>query len=378
MSIYLDNAATTQLSPEVWNAMEPFFKETFGNPSSTHAYGRKAKNAIEKSRKEIAEMLQIVPGQIIFTGSGSEANNTALINAVIHLGITHLITSPIEHHAVLHTVDFLKENYSIKVTYVELDANGEINLSSLSSIIKSSEGQKTMVTLMHVNNEIGLITPVEQIGEMCRINNVLFHCDMVQSIGSIPVNLGNLPIDFASCSAHKFHGPKGTGFLYAKNSHLVKPLIHGGAQERGHRAGTENVAGIIGLSSALKEALLFQDQHPNYIRELRNLFISRVMQISDRIKVVGSLDDHRSSPKILNLCFPTDLVDDMFLFNLDLKGIAASGGSACSSGSNQGSHVINSIRALSNCIAVRFSFSKYTTSDEIEKVIEAIQSIIKS
>lgn len=375
--IYLDNAATTPISEEVWTAMEPYLKSIFGNPSSTHSFGRKAKSAVETARKEIAAMVGATPGQIIFTGSGSEANNTVIYNAVHHLGIEHIVTSPIEHHAILHTVEHYSSQNNIPISFVDLNPDGTIDLSSLSRILENNTNKKTLVSLMFVNNETGTISPIKRIGDICRSFNVLFHSDMVQGFGTFTIDLQELNIDFASCSAHKFHGPKGIGFLYARNHAQIKPLIHGGSQERGHRAGTENVAGIIGLHKALETALANQKETLTHLNDLRGLFIQLIKEISPDIQVIGSTDAGQQSPKILNLCFPTKLVDDMFLFSLDLKGIAASGGSACSSGSNKGSHVINSITSLSDCIAVRFSFSKYNTEEEIKATCEAIGSLIK-
>ncbi|MCB9188077.1 MAG: cysteine desulfurase [Flavobacteriales bacterium] len=375
MKVYFDNAATTPLSEDVWKAMEPFYLEHFGNPSSTHSFGRKTKNAIESARREIASAMNVLPGQIIFTGSGTEGNNTILSSAV-QKGVNHIITSPIEHHAVLHTLDFLSIKEGIKISKVELDEDGNVNLSSLEQLLKTNSEDKKLVSLMHVNNEIGNILPISEVVELCHKFNTLFHSDTVQSIGTLPLDLKSTPIDFATCSAHKFHGPKGVGFMYVKDSSLLESFIHGGSQERGHRAGTENVAGIIGMSRALKSATENLNKNYDHLTLIRNYFIEKISQIDSNIKVIGN-QPPKVSPKILNLCIPSALVDDMLLFNLDLRGIAASGGSACSSGSNQGSHVINEIKNLRNCLAIRFSFSKYNTIEEVDYVIAQIKEILK-
>jgi cysteine desulfurase len=373
MTVYFDNAATTPLIPEVWEAMTPYLKEHFGNPSSTHSFGRKAKNAFETSRREIAKALGVLPGQIIFTGSGTEGNNTILQSALA-LGVNHIISSPIEHHAVLHTLDYLKANNNIKVSLVDLDNNGNVILDSLIDILKKHSGDKKMVSLMHVNNEIGTILPVNKVGEICKAHDTLFHSDTVQSMGTIPFDLKESQLDFATCSAHKFHGPKGVGFMYVKDTSTLSTYIHGGGQERGHRAGTENVSGVIGMSTALCLSIENINQNLAHLKSLRNYFIEQVTELNSEIKVVGNTDNN-ASPKILNLCFPLSMADDMFLFNLDIRGVAASGGSACSSGSNQGSHVIAQLTALKDCRAIRFSFSKLNTKQEIDFVIEQIKKI---
>lgn len=374
MEVYFDNAATTPVAEEVWKAMEPFYKEFFGNPSSTHSFGRKVKNAFESARRDIAKVLRVLPGQIIFTGSGTEGNNTILVSAV-RKGVNHIISSPIEHHAILHTLDFLKEEDGIKVSFVELDDSGNVKLESLINILKDNPQDKKLVSLMHVNNEIGTILPLNEVGSICKEHATLFHSDTVQSMGTIPFDLTESQLDFATCSAHKFHGPKGVGFMYVKDTSLLTSLIHGGGQERGHRAGTENVAGVIGMKTALLSAMENIESNFEQLQSLKGYFIEQVKQINNEIQIVGNKIE-KASPKILNLCFPLSKVDDMFLFNLDLKGVAASGGSACSSGSNQGSHVIAEIKNLKDCLAVRFSFSKYNTKEEVDFAIEQIRSII--
>lgn len=376
MKVYLDNAATTPLSPEVWEAMEPYLKEHFGNPSSTHSYGRTTKNAVETARRNIAKALNVQPGQIIFTGSGTEGNNTILHSAV-KLGVNHIISSTIEHHAILNTLDALKELHNIKVSFVDLDDSGNVDLNSLEKLLNDNSDDKKLVTLMHVNNETGTILPIEQAGEICKKHNTLFHSDTVQSIGTIPFDLSSVNLDFATCSAHKFHGPKGTGFMYIKDTSLLSSYIHGGSQERGHRAGTENVAGIVGIGFALVSAIENIDKNHSYLQSLKEHFRNRIQSFNNEIQVVGNYDQN-ASPKILSLCFPNTLINDMFLFNLDLKGIAASGGSACSSGSNQGSHVIGQIKNLRDCRAVRFSFSKYNTLEELDHAIQQIKDIIEN
>lgn len=374
MNVYFDNAATTPVSEKVWKAMEPFYKEFFGNPSSTHAFGRKVKNALETARRDIAKALGVLPGQIIFTGSGTEGNNTILISA-INIGVNHIISSPIEHHAILHTLDYLKKEKNIKVSFVDLDESGNVKLDSLTKILKDNPEDNKLVSLMHVNNEVGNILPINEVGRICKEHATLFHSDTVQSMGTIPFNINESQLDFATCSAHKFHGPKGVGFMFVKDTSLLTSLIHGGGQERGHRAGTENVAGIIGMKTALLSAMENLEANFEQLQSLKNYFREQIKTISSEIKVVGNTEEN-TSPKILNLCFPLSMADDMFLFNLDLKGVAASGGSACSSGSNQGSHVIAEIKNLKDCLAVRFSFSKYNTKEEIDFAIDQIKSIV--
>ncbi len=374
MKVYFDNAATTPLDPSVWEAMEPFLKEHFGNPSSTHAFGRTAKNAMESARRSIAQALHVQPGQIIFTGSGTEGNNTILSSAV-QQGVNHIISSAIEHHAVLNTLLSLEHRQNIKVSFVALDEHGNVSLDSLKTLLENHPEDKKLVTLMHVNNEIGTVLPIHQVGAICKSHDALFHSDTVQSMGTISLDFNEAMLDYATCSAHKFHGPKGVGFMYVKDSSTLNTFIHGGSQERGHRAGTENVAGVIGLAAALNLSLQHLETQEEHLKKLRNYFIMEVKQLIPSAQIVGN-EVEKASPKILNVCFPSDVADDMFLFNLDLRGIAASGGSACSSGSNQGSHVIGQIRSLQNCRAVRFSFSKYNSIEEIDYVIEQIAEII--
>lgn len=375
MEVYFDNAATTPVSEEVWKAMEPFYREYFGNPSSTHAFGRKVKNEFETARRNIAKALGVLPGQIIFTGSGTEGNNT-ILNSAVSNGVNHIISSPIEHHAVLHTLDYLKKENGIKVSFVNLNEKGDIDLNHLAQILKDHETDQKLVSLMHVNNEIGNVLPISLVGQLCKSHNTLFHSDTVQSLGTISFNLKESRLDFATCSAHKFHGPKGVGFMFIRDTSLLKSFIHGGGQERGFRAGTENVAGVIGMQTALTNALENIKENYEHLVKIKQYFIEQVTQINPDIRIIGN-DEKKASPKILNLCFPLSRVDDMFLFNLDLRGVAASGGSACSSGSNQGSHVIAAIKPPEDCLTVRFSFSKYNTQEEVDYVVEQIGEIMK-
>lgn len=375
MEVYFDNAATTPVSEEVWKAMEPFYREYFGNPSSTHAFGRKAKNELETARRVIAKALGVLPGQIIFTGSGTEGNNT-ILNSAVSMGVNHIISSPIEHHAVLHTLDYLKKEKDVKISFVKLDEKGNVDLIHLSQILKEHENDHKLVSLMHVNNEIGNILPINAVGQLCKSHNTLFHSDTVQSLGTISFDLNQSQLDFATCSAHKFHGPKGVGFMFIRDTSSLKSFIHGGGQERGFRAGTENVAGVIGMQIAMTNALDNIEKNYGHLATIKQYFIEQVIKINPNIQPIGN-DQENASPKILNLCFPLPQVDDMFLFNLDLRGVAASGGSACSSGSNQGSHVISAIKTLQNCLAVRFSFSKYNTKEEVDYVVEQIREIMK-
>lgn len=374
--IYLDNAATTPLHNEVITTIADTLTHIFGNPSSTHQFGRKAKVVVEEARKFIANQFNVTPGEVIFTSGGSEADNLILRNAVTGLGVKHIITSAIEHHAVLHTVQALEKEFDVKVSHIRLNEKGVVKLEHVAELLAQSQ-DKTMVSLMHINNEIGNILDLKSIAALCNKYNALFHSDTVQTIGHYPLDLQETPVDFITASAHKFHGPKGVGFAIINKEYSVTPLLIGGEQERGTRAGTENVHSIAGLHKAISMAYNNLNEDSTYIRELKNYFIKGLRKLSSDIQFNGcSEDDKQSSYIILNVRFPREI--SMLLFNLDLKGIAASGGSACQSGSTKGSHVLQAIlpeEELKNT-SVRFSFSKYLTKADMDYTLEVLKELI--
>lgn len=373
MRVYLDNAATTPIAPEVAEVMIPLIQSEFGNPSSTHFYGRQAKALIETSRRSIAKHLNCSPSEIIFTSGGTEADNMALNTAVQSLGIKRFVSTHIEHHAVGHTISHLANTGNVEVKWLSVDSKGHIDLAELDSIL--SDGIPTMVSLMHANNEIGTLISLEEVSRICRKHNALFHSDTVQTMGHYTFDLSKLDIDFITCAAHKFHGPKGVGFLYVNKKVKVNSLIHGGAQERGFRGGTENVYGIVGLSKALDLAYDDVQSHQKYVQGLKSHMISKLTQLFPDVLFHGDIDENLSLYTVLNVCLPATEKAGMLLFTLDLKGVACSGGSACSSGSVKGSHVLEGINANPNRPNARFSFSRYTTLDEIDFAIEQLESI---
>ena len=375
MNVYLDNAATTPMAPEVFDAMVPYMKEHFGNPSSTHAFGRKTKNAIEMARKSIATELNAEPSEIVFTSGGTEADNMALRCSVIDLGVERIITSSIEHHAVGHTAESLIATNNIEVVYVKLDEKGSVDLVDLEKLLKSSD-KKTLVSLMHGNNEIGNLISLKTVSNLCHQNNALFHSDTVQTMGHYRFDLKKTQIDFITCAAHKFHGPKGVGFLYVNKKNKLNTLMFGGAQERGHRGGTENLYGIIGLGKAVELAYEDLEGHINQIQGLKTYMKEELVKINNEISFNGEQEEEKSLYTVLNVCFPESEKSGMFLFSLDINGIAASGGSACSSGSNQGSHVLSALEKTNPCQAIRFSFGRYTTKEEIDYTLGKIKEML--
>ena len=373
MNVYLDNAATTPIDKRVVDAMLPYLTEQFGNPSSTHAFGRKNKAAIELSRKKVAELLHTVPGAICFTSGGTEADNMAIHCGIQDLGRTHFITSKIEHHAVLHTLQELEKKKFIQLHYVNLDDRGMVDLNHLESLL--SELDNVMVSLMHGNNEIGNLLPLEQVGELCRKHNAIFHSDTVQTMGHYPFDLSQLNVDFITGAAHKFHGPKGIGFLYTNPKIKTNAFIYGGSQERNLRGGTENLYGIIGLSKALELCHEDMNNHQQQISELKTYLVEQLRQAIPEIAFNGNSAEKESLYTVLNVRFPKHELGSMLLFNLDIEGVAVSGGSACSSGSNQGSHVLRTLGIDSEHPSVRFSFSRYNTKEEIDFCMEKIKKI---
>ena len=370
--IYLDNAATTPLDPEVLEAMLPFMQHHFGNPSSIHAFGREVRSGIEKARKTVAKLLNASPSEIFFTSGGTEANNTALFCSVRDLGIEHVISSPIEHHAVTHTLEQMAREGKIRLSYVKLDEKGRVDLADLERLL--STGGKTLVSLMHANNELGNLLPIMEVGTLCRKYGALFHCDTVQTMGHFPIDLKEIPVDFITCAAHKFHGPKGVGFLFIRSGVRIHPFIFGGAQERNMRGGTENVYGIVGLAKALELACTHMDEHRQYIQGLKDHMVRRLKAEIPGVAFNGDTLGE-SLYTVLNVSFPASEAGEMLLFNLDIAGISCSGGSACSSGSNAGSHVLQAIYPDSTRPAVRFSFSKLNTKAEIDRTVDKLKEL---
>jgi cysteine desulfurase len=376
MNIYLDNAATTPLDPEVFEAMRPFLLGDYGNPSSTHAHGRKVRAAIESARKKVAELLNATPGEIIFTSGGTEADNTILTGAVESFGIREAISSPIEHHAVLHTLGEMEKRGRLRLHWVALDEKGYVQLNDLERLLKTYPG--SLVSLMHANNEIGNLLDLQAVGELCAAHGAYFHTDAVQAVGHVRHDMKTLKVAGLVAAAHKFHGPKGVGFMYIRKDKRVGPFIHGGSQERGLRGGTENVSGIIGMTKALEIAYRDMDSHQHHLAALKRRMVDALREAVPGVAFHGdSANPDRSLHKVLNVSLPESDDNDMILFNLDLAGISASGGSACSSGATQGSHVLAALYPESKRGAIRFSFSKYNTLEEIDKAVRTLASLVK-
>ncbi|AXY78235.1 cysteine desulfurase [Paraflavitalea soli] len=372
--IYFDNAATTSLDPQVLEAMMPYLTEKFGNPSSIYSYGRETRLAIETARKSVAKILNAHPAEIFFTSGGTESSNTA-INAAVHdLGCRHIITSPIEHHATLHTVENLYHRGEVALSYVKLLPNGHVDLEDLEQLLAGCD-DKCLVTLMHANNEIGNILDIHAVGEICKKYGAVFHSDTVQTVGHFPFDLRNTPVHFITAAGHKFHGPKGVGILYVNENVKIKPHIHGGSQERNMRAGTENLYGIVGFAKALELATEQYEADSAYIKGLK---LYMMEQVKKQIKGAAFNGDTlgKSLYTVLSISFPKTEKSEMILFNLDINNICASGGSACTSGADQGSHVIRAVNNNPNQITVRFSFSKHNTKEEIDLVIGKLKEII--
>ena len=378
-SVYLDNAATTQIRDEVVDEMFQIAKNHYGNPSSTHSFGRSSRTLIESSRKQIADHLNVSPSEIIFMSGGTEADNCILRSAVRDLGVKHLISSKIEHHAVMHTLDQLELDYPIEISYVKLDSLGNVDYADLELILKSSTS-KTLVSLMHINNEIGNILDMNLVSALCKNHNALFHSDTVQSVGHYKLDLSSLNIDFLVASAHKFHGPKGIGFAYIKKTNPIKPLIFGGSQEKGCRAGTESVHNIIGMSEALNISINRMESEVDHIKKIKTYFIEQLTKCIKGVEFNGSSSDLTlSTYTLVNVRFPVSKDESaLFLFQLDMKGIACSKGSACQSGSDTGSHVLNNIltEEQNKFVSLRFSFSIYNTVKEIDYVITQLKELI--
>mgnify|MGYP003337506265 CR=1 FL=1 len=374
MKVYFDNAATTPVHPDVIESMIQALRHQYGNPSSIHSHGREVRNSIETARKTIAKLLNCQPGEIFFTSGGTEANNMALRCSIDQLKLTHAITSPIEHHAVLHTLEDLEHAKKIKLSFVNIDSEGRVDVNHLEELLKTNE--RSFVSLMHANNEIGTLLPMQEVSEICKKYDAVFHSDTVQTIGHYTFDLQNLHLHFCNCAAHKFHGPKGVGFIYISNKIKIKPFITGGAQERNMRAGTENVYGIIGMARALEIAYENLEKDSTYIKGLKQYMKEELVKILPDVKFNGSTGTD-SLYTVLNVSLPPNESGEMMLFNLDIRGIAVSGGSACSSGSQVGSHVLRALNTDGTRPAVRFSFSKFNTKEEIDFVIMQLKQLYK-
>jgi cysteine desulfurase len=375
MKVYFDNAATTAMDDRVIDAMLPYMRNHFGNPSSVHSHGREVRTAIEKARKKVAELLNASPSEIFFTSGGTEADNTALVCGIESHGITHAITSPLEHHAVLHTLEVLEKKGRIKLSILDVNEKGEIDLHQIEELLKTNPG--SLVSLMHANNEIGNLNDINGIGELAKAYGAFFHSDTVQTMGHYVHNLKTLPIDAIVAGGHKFHGPKGVGFLYVRKDKKIHPFIHGGAQERNMRGGTENVIGIIGIAKALELAYEGMGQHQLHVEKIKTHFIEKLVQEIPGVEFNGlSADLSRSLYTVLNVSLPPSPANrGMLLFNLDIEGISASGGSACSSGATVGSHVLRALHHNPERDSVRFSFSRFNTIADVDYTVEKLKEL---
>ena len=364
--IFMDNSATTPLDPRVLETMTAVMAETFGNPSSIHAEGRTARAAIERARKAVADSLNCSIGEIFFTSGGTEANNMALKNSVRDLGVTRIISSPLEHHCVLHSLDAIKASGRATVEMVRIDEKGHVDLEDLRRLLADS-AEKTLVSLMHANNEIGNLLPLAEVSALCREHGAYFHCDTVQTIGYYDIDLEATPVSFLSGSAHKFYGPKGIGFIYVNNDNIIGPYLDGGAQERNMRGGTENIYGIVGLARALELAGEARQERREYIEGIKSYFREQLTKHFPEATING--DTERAHYKVLSVSFPASPKGDLLLMNLDMAGVAASGGSACSSGIDVGSHVVGHLYPDSPRHTIRFSFSHHNTREEVDYVL---------
>jgi len=378
MKVYLDNAATTPLDERVFEAMKPFLMEHFGNPSSIHSHGRRARSAIEKARKQVADILNVAPSEVFFTSGGTEADNTIIKNSIKTFGIKHAITSKIEHPAVLHTLEHLENVGEINLHFVDLDEKGQVNYDHLEELLANHKN--AFLSLMHANNEIGNILDLKRVGDLCMEQNAFFHSDTVQTIGHHELDLSKINIQSIVGSAHKFHGPKGIGLMYIQAAKQISPMMIGGGQERNMRGGTENVSGIVGLAKALDLAHAEKNESLAKLSDLKKYTINKLHENFDNISFNGlSADLDNSLDKVLSIRIPGIEDNDMLLFNLDINGISVSGGSACASGSSIGSHVLDALNIDGkNLGTLRVSFSKFNTREEIDYLIEKLDEAIKS
>lgn len=373
MRVYFDNAATTPIDPEVLKEMYKVMENNYGNPSSIHAHGREVRALIERSRKTIAGLLHTSPSEIFFTSGGTEADNTAIRCGIVDNGIKHAISSRLEHHAVIHTLEAMQKAGTIKLSFVDIDSKGNIDYDHLETLLKDND--RSFVSLMHANNELGTLSDMERIGDLCEQYNALYHSDTVQTMGHYPHDLSKLKAHFMVCAAHKLHGPKGIGFLHVNHKVKIKPFIYGGSQERNMRGGTENVYGIVGLAKALEIAYTNMEAHHRDIQNLKSYMINQLKENIYGVEFNGEIDPNKSLYTVLNVSFPCNDMADMLLFNLDIAGVSASGGSACSSGSDIGSHVLSAIGGDANRPSVRFSFSKYNSKEEVDYIVAKLKEL---
>ncbi|SFB49009.1 cysteine desulfurase family protein [Algoriphagus aquimarinus] len=375
MKVYLDNAATTAMDDRVIDAMIPFMRNHYGNPSSVHSFGREVRTAIERSRKKVAELINATPAEIFFTSGGTEADNTAIVCGIESHGITHAITSPLEHHAVLHTLEMCAKKGHIKLSILDVNEKGELDMNQLEELLKANP--KSLVSLMHANNEIGNLNDLNHIGALAKEYGAFFHSDTVQTMGHYIHDMKSLPVDAIVAGGHKFHGPKGSGFLYVKKDKKIHPLIHGGAQERNMRGGTENVIGIIGIAKALEIAYEDMAEHQTHVEAIKKHFFQSLTQEIPGVGFNGlSADMDKSLYTVLSVSLPpSEANSGMLLFNLDLEGVSASGGSACSSGATVGSHVLRAINHTPERDAVRFSFSRFNTIEEVDYTVGKLKDL---
>ncbi len=374
--IFLDNAATTPLDPSVLKEMQTVMANNFGNPSSIHAEGRQARAAIEAARKTVAKLLNCSIGEIFFTSCGTEANNMVLKNAVRDLGVTHLISSPIEHHCVLHSAERLAKSGQVNLQMVQVDSEGHVQQDHLAELLAGNQakGHTTLVSLMHANNEVGTLLDLDATAALCQASGAYFHCDTVQTLGYYPIDLAATPLGFIAGSAHKFHGPKGIGFVYISNNNMLAPYIDGGAQERNMRAGTENIYGIVGLAKAMELAYENLEERRQHIRKVRDYMAAQLENHIPDVEYNG--DPIAGHYKILSVSFPPSSKGDMLLMNLDMAGISASGGSACSSGIDVGSHVVGHLHPDSPRHTIRFSFQHSNTFAEVDRVVSSLKKML--
>lgn len=374
--IYFDNAATTALDPEVLDAMMPYLTEKFGNPSSVYSYGRETKLAIENARKSVARILNAAPGEIFFTSGGTESTNTAIAAAIRDLGCKHIITSPLEHHATLHTVEYYAHTGQADLSIVKLTEHGHVDMADLERLLASSK-VRSVVTLMHANNEIGNLLDIKAVGELCRKYDAIFHSDTVQTVGHYPFNLKDIYVHFINGAAHKFHGPKGVGILYVNENVSIKPYLNGGSQERNMRAGTENLYGIVGFAKALELATNRYEQDSEHIKGVK-LYMAEKLKENFPDVVFNGDTFGNSLYTVLNVSFPHTEKSEMLLFNLDMAGICVSGGSACTSGASSLSHVIKAISEgkPTDVVPIRFSFCKHNTTAEVDTVIAKLKELM--
>ncbi|MFM7078910.1 MAG: cysteine desulfurase family protein [Bacteroidota bacterium] len=372
MKIYFDNAATTPMHPEVLDAMIPVLNGQFGNPSSIHSFGRETRALIENARKTVARLLNAAPSEIFFTSGGTEADNMAIRRTIHDKGIRHAISTATEHHAVSHTLEELEQEGTITLHNLDVDAQGHVDLSQLESLLKHYPG--ALVSLMHANNETGTVIDIANVGAICKQYGAFFHSDTVQTMAHFRYDLSSTHVDMLTGAAHKFHGPKGVGFLYLSSRLQITPFITGGSQERNMRGGTENVYGIVGLARAMEIAYRDLDQDVAHVTNIKNKMIAKLEQEIPGVRFNGDISEGNLYT-VLNVSFPPSEMAETLLFSLDINGIAASGGSACSSGSNVGSHVLRAMKVDPSRPSVRFSFSKFNTLDEVDYCVAKLKEI---